>query len=62
MPLYEFKCCNCGRTEAKILKRVIISGVDKVFYELYCPECSSPMDQILSVPSPLQWGPGVRNF
>jgi putative FmdB family regulatory protein len=53
MPIYEFRCTECNHK----FERVVPRG-----QEVYCPECSSKMEQIMSVPSAPQWGPGVRNF
>jgi hypothetical protein len=62
MPIQTFRCPVCRKEVEKIVKNNEV---------VYCPECYEKsfgdallveMKQIWSVPSPLQWGPGVRNF
>lgn len=57
MPIYTYKCPNCGRVDEKLQK-----STDDV---LECSTCTlrgdftkwhTKMELVLSVPSPMQWG------
>ena len=54
MPIYEYKCPQCGNVFSSIQRPSV--GVD---LSCVCPKCFQPAEKILSVPAPPNFvGPG----
>jgi putative FmdB family regulatory protein len=47
MPLYDYKCATCGRGKAIFLKLAELNNVQE------CPNCSFPMNRLISAPAVL---------
>ena len=52
MPLYEYKCPKCGKTET------IRMSIDSAFNKVIECECGSDMDRQISAPYPIFKGDG----
>lgn len=52
MPLYNFKCNNCGHVQEELLKRYDSTKI------IFCDECGdADMSKMLSYPSHIDFGP-----
>jgi putative FmdB family regulatory protein len=47
MPLYDYKCATCGRKKAIFLKLAELDSIQE------CPQCSFPMNRLISAPAVL---------
>lgn len=56
MPILTFKCQNeqCGKEIEKIVPMRRVKDGQNLF--INCDKCSHPAFEVLSVPSPMQWG------
>jgi putative FmdB family regulatory protein len=55
MPIFEFKCQQCGAVTEAILK----TDRERDSHKAKCPKCRAEMDPVpISKPAKFQWGKG----